>query len=98
MTRSQPGETSNEPNSADIPPLEPQNSKSEYPKAAVGTTNGMSAKVSRTLSHLDFPLVINQANGTPAIRSNAETVKAIMKEFLIALRAVFINAGWFMTF
>jgi hypothetical protein len=58
----------------------------------------MSAKVSRTLSHLDFPRLISQARGTPAIRSKAATLKAIMKEFLMAVSAVFIRAGWLMTF
>ena len=50
------------------------------------------------LSHLDFPRVISQASGIPAIRSKAATDKAIMKEFLIAVYAVFISAGWLMTF
>jgi len=57
----------------------------------------MSAKVSRTLSHLDFPRLTSQARGTPAIRSKAATVKAIMKEFLMAVNAVFMRAGWLVT-
>ena len=76
-----------------MPPVELQNNKMEYPKAAVGTTKGMSAKVSRTLSHLDLPRVINQAKGTPARRSKAATINAIMNEFWTADNAVFINAG-----
>ncbi len=47
---------------------------------------GMSAKVSRTLSHLDLLRVISQASGMPASRSKAATIKPMMKEFLIAVR------------
>jgi hypothetical protein len=49
--------------------------------------------VSRTLNHLDFPRDISQANGTPAIKSRAETIKPIMKEFEIELRASLIRDG-----
>ena len=59
----------------------------------MGTTKGISAKVSRTLSHLDLPRVISHAKGTPARKSKAATIKAIIKEFEIAFKAVFINAG-----
>jgi hypothetical protein len=93
ITRNQPGETRDAPKSDDNPPLWLQNSKSEYPKAAVGTTKGRSAKVSRTLNHLDFPRVISQANGTPAIKSKAETIKPIKNEFEIELRALLIKDG-----
>jgi hypothetical protein len=50
--------------------------------------------VSSIVSHLDFPRVISQANGTPARRSKAATIKAILNELEIAPKAVFINAGW----
>lgn len=59
--------------------------------------NGMSDTVSKTFSHFDFPRVINQAIGTPVATSNADTNKAIMKEFSTALRARDIRAGWFRT-
>jgi len=98
ITSNQPGETSGPPKNEDIPPPELQNSKSEYPRAAVGTTNGKSAKVSRTLSHLDFPRVISQAKGTPARRSKAATIKPMLNEFEIAPNAVFIKAGWLVMF
>jgi hypothetical protein len=97
MTKSQPGETSDEPNMPDKPPLELQNSKIEYPNAAVGTTNGISAKVSRMLIHLDLLRVINHAKGTPASRSKAATIKPIINEFAIAPRAVFTRSGWLRT-
>jgi hypothetical protein len=42
---------------------------------------GMSANVSMALSHRDFPRAISQAIGIPATRSNAATIRAIMKEF-----------------
>jgi hypothetical protein len=58
----------------------------------------MSAKVSRTLSHLDLPRVISQASGIPASRSNPATTKPMMNEFLIAVHAVFIKVGCLMTF
>jgi len=95
MTRSQPGEIIDPPKSVDMgPPFEPQKSKSEYPKAAVGTTKGRSAKVSKTLSHLDFPRVISQARGTPAIKSNEATINPMIKELEIEVSAVLTNAGW----
>jgi hypothetical protein len=50
------------------------------------------------LSHLDFPRPISQESGIPAVRSKAATDKAIMKEFLMAVYAVFISADWLMTF
>ena len=53
----------------------------------------MSANVSRMLSHFDLPREIIQANGNPAIRSSAATIKPIVKEFDIAFHAVFINWG-----
>jgi hypothetical protein len=93
MTSSQPGETKVLPNKSEIPPLELQNSKSEYPKAAVGTTKGKSASVSRTVNHLDLPRAINQANGTPASKSSAETIKPMMKELAMAPKAASIRAG-----
>ncbi len=55
---------------------------------------GISAKVSRTLSHLDLPRVIIHANGIPATKSNAETTSAIIKEFNMAPSAKFISSGW----
>jgi hypothetical protein len=76
-----------------MPPLELQNSKSEYPRAAVGTTKGKSAKVSRMGSHRDFPRVISQAKGTPASKSKAATIKPIMNELEIAPEALFSNTG-----
>ena len=51
--------------------LNSKTAEANSPSAAVGTTKGISAKVSRTLSHLDFPRVISQANGTPARMSKA---------------------------
>ena len=59
---------------------------------------GTSARVSRTLSHLDLPRVMYHAKGTPAMRSKAETIRAIMKEFEIAAKASPIKAGWSKTF
>jgi len=41
---------------------------------------------------------MSQASGTPASTSKAATVKPTMKEFRIEVSAVFIKAGWFMTF
>ena len=41
---------------------------------------GISASVSRALSHLDLPFQTNQAIGKPAIRSTIETNIAIAKE------------------
>jgi hypothetical protein len=41
---------------------------------------------------------MSQASGTPASTSKAATVKPTMKEFRIEVNAVFIRAGWFMTF
>jgi hypothetical protein len=58
----------------------------------------MSANVSRTLSHLDLPRVINHAKGTPARRSKAATIKAMMKELETATNAKFVNAGSLRTF
>ena len=55
---------------------------------------GMSAKVSRMFSHLDFPRVISHAIGTPAITSKAETAKAMMKEFVMATNARSMSDGW----
>ena len=99
ITRSQPVEIIGPPKSVEIgPPGKLQKSSSEYPNAAVGTMNGMSAKVSRTLSHLDLPRVISQASGIPASRSKAATTSPTMNEFLMAVHAVFIKAGWLMTF
>ena len=60
----------------------------------MGTTKGISAKVSRTLSHLDLPRVINHAKGTPARRSKAATINAIINELEIAPRAEFTRTGW----
>ena len=60
----------------------------------MGTINGMSAKVSRMLSHLDFPRVISHANGTPATTSNKETTRAIMNEFVTAISERFMSEGW----
>jgi len=57
----------------------------------------MSAKVSRMFSHLDFPRVMIHAKGTPAITSNAETRRAIMKEFVTAMSARFMSEGWLKT-
>ncbi len=56
--------------------------------------NGISANVSRTLSHLDFPRVMSQAMGIPARRSNAETTSATTNEADIALKALPISSGW----
>lgn len=56
--------------------------------------NGMSDKASRMFSHLDFPRVISHAIGTPAIMSNADTSKAIMNEFVIAISARSMSTGW----
>lgn len=81
ITRSQPGEISEAPKSVAAPPGSFQNRRSEYPSAAVGTMKGMSARVSRTFSHLDFPREISHARGSPVIMSNNETRMAIMKEF-----------------
>jgi hypothetical protein len=51
------------------------------------------------LIHLDLLLrVISQARGTPATISNEATIKPTMKEFLMAVSAVFTRAGWLMTF
>jgi superfamily II DNA/RNA helicase len=61
----------------------------------VGTTKGISAKVSRTLNHLDLPRVINHAKGTPARRSKAATINAITKELEIEIHAEFTSLGWF---
>jgi hypothetical protein len=54
----------------------------------------MSANVSNTLSHLDLPLVISQAIGMTAMRSRAETMRPIVKEFVIAPKAWFMSLGW----
>ena len=59
--------------------------------------NGMSAKVSSRFIHLDLLRVMSQASGIPAIKSKAETIKPIMKEFLMEVKAVFIKAGWLIT-
>ena len=59
--------------------------------------NGISAKVSSRLIHLDLLRVISHASGIPAIRSRAETIKPIMNEFRMEVKAVFIKAGWLMT-
>jgi hypothetical protein len=48
-------------------------------------------------SHLDFPRVMSHANGTPATTSNKETSKAIMKEFVTAMRERFMSDGWLKT-
>ena len=74
----------------------PRNSRtatSEYPRAAVGTTKGRSAKVSRMLVHRDLLRVINQAKGTPAKRSNAATIRPITNEFPIATSAALVSSG-----
>src|SRR3990170_5653197 len=56
--------------------------------------NGISANVSRTLSHLDFWRAMSQAIGIPATRSRAETNKAMAKELPIALSALLMRSGW----
>jgi len=94
ITKSHPGEISELPKIVDIPPLELQNNRIEYPKAAVGTTKGISANVSKTLSHLDLPRVINHAKGTPARRSKAATINAIINELEIAPSAELTKTGW----
>jgi len=91
--RSQPGETSGPANSDETPCGPFQKRSSEYPSAAVGTMNGMSDSVSSTFSHLDSPRLINQAMGTPVIKSRAETSRAIMKEFAIAVSICETSAG-----
>ncbi len=64
-----------------------QKSKREPPNTAVGTMNGMSAKVSRMFIHLDFLRAISQAMGTAAVTSKAATASAIIKEFRMATNA-----------
>ena len=49
------------------------------------------------LSQRDFPREISQANGTPANKSRAATIKPIINEFEIAPKAWFIKAGWLNT-
>lgn len=55
---------------------------------------GISANVSRTLSHRDFPRVITHASGKPASRSRAETIRAIINELNIAPKARLTSSGW----
>jgi len=57
-----------------------QNSKIENPSATVGTTNGMSAKLSRTVAQCPRFLTISQARGTAAKISRLETVSPIMND------------------
>lgn len=52
----------------------------------------MSTSVSKTFSHLDFPLAMNHAVGIPAARSIIDTKKATAKEAPIALVARNINS------
>lgn len=53
--------------------------------------NGISDNVSRMLNHLDFFRAMSHAIGIPAIRSMADTNNAIVKLFVIALRARFLS-------
>ena len=50
------------------------------------------------LIHRDLLREMSQASGIPASKSKAATVKPTMKEFLIEVKAVFIKAGWLITF
>lgn len=61
----------------------------------MGTTKGISARVSSTLSQRDLPLVISHARGTPAIRSRAATIRAMIKELEMATSAALTKVGWF---
>jgi len=54
---------------------------------------GMSERVSKTFSHFDFPRVISHAIGIPVTTSRAETSKAIVKEFSMALNARAMSLG-----
>ena len=54
---------------------------------------GMSERVSKTLSHFDFPRVIIHAIGTPATTSMNETKKATAKDAAIALKASDMSFG-----
>ena len=58
---------------------------------------GMSESVSSTFSHFDFPRVIIQAMGIPAIISMNETRKATAKDAAIAFEAAEMSSGWFNT-
>jgi hypothetical protein len=53
--------------------------------------------VSSRFIHLDLLRVISQASGIPAIKSSEETIKPIMKEFLMEVKIVLIKAGWLIT-
>jgi hypothetical protein len=62
-----------------------QNSKIEKPKATVGTTNGISTRLSRIVAKCPRLLTMSQARGMPAKTSRLDTTSPIVKDQDIAL-------------
>jgi hypothetical protein len=62
-----------------------QNSNIEYPKATVGTTNGISARLSRIVAQYPRFLTMSHARGMPAKMSRLDTTNPITKDHVIAL-------------
>ena len=62
-----------------------QNSKIENPKATVGTTNGISARLSRIVAQCPRLLTMSHARGMPAKTSRLDTTSPITKDHDIAL-------------
>jgi hypothetical protein len=81
------------PNREYKPPGSFQKRRREKPSADVGMMKGIFVKESRTPSHLDFPLTMSQAIGTPTRRSTVDTMEANTNEFKIAEFALLNKAG-----
>ena len=64
--------------------LRAQKSAAENPNPAVGTAKGESTSVLSTLLPGNWRRTMNQARGSPKMRSTAVTVRATLKESPIA--------------
>jgi hypothetical protein len=81
------------PKSCAIPPGLLQNCKIEKPKATVGTTNGISAKLSRIVIQLPRLLTTSQANGIPQRTSRLETTNPMMNDHDTAAHILPVTAA-----
>lgn len=70
-----------------------QNIAAENPRAAVGTTRGMSMRVSKNLFPLNVFRASIQATGRPTMKSMTVTMAAISKETMMELTIRSIVAG-----
>ena len=72
------------PKIEEIPDGPFQNSRIEKPRATVGITKGISARLSRIVVQRPCLLTINHASGTPAKTSSEDTARPMMKDHTTA--------------